>query len=108
MSPTELVCRALCAILFHHTERFEILAWVIMPNHVHVLLHVWRCPLARILQNWKSITARQSNQILNRQGRFWQTEYWDRFMRDSQQQTRAIRYIENNPVRARLCRSAQQ
>jgi hypothetical protein len=34
----------------------------------------------------------------------WQREYWDTFMRDAEQEQRAIRYIETNPVRAKLCR----
>jgi hypothetical protein len=38
----------------------------------------------------------------------WQREYWDTFMRDEEQERRAIRYIENNPVKARLCAAPGQ
>ena len=93
------------AILFHNGQRFQLLAWVVMPNHVHVLLRVQDFPLSRIVQNWKSITAVQVNQMLHRQGSFWQPEYWERFMRNLEQVHKAVHYIEHNPVKARLCES---
>ena len=39
------------AILYHHDQRFSVLAWVVMPNHVHVLVEIWQTPLSKILQN---------------------------------------------------------
>jgi hypothetical protein len=39
---------------------------------------------------------------------FWQREYWDTFMRDEEQERTAIRYIESNPLKAKLCRTAQE
>lgn len=95
-------------LLHHHSARFELLAWCVMPNHVHLLVHVWDWPLAQILQNWKSVSAVESNKGLNRSGTFWQREYWDTFMRDQDQEARAVRYIEGNPVRARLCRTNEE
>jgi len=41
------------ALLHFHHERYELLAWCVMPNHVHVLVHVGDWPLAKILQSWK-------------------------------------------------------
>ena len=93
------------AIWFHHNQRYELLAWCVMPNHVHVLVHVWDWPLAKILQNWKSITAVKANRILGRGGSFWQREYWDTFMRSEEQEKKAVHYIENNPVKAKLSRT---
>jgi len=96
------------AMLHHHARRFDVLAWVVMPNHVHVLVGIWRTPLSKVLQNWKSITAVEGNKILGREGTFWQPEYWDRFMRDEEQARKAIRYIENNPVKTGLCRTPEE
>lgn len=109
-------------------ERYRLVAWVIMPNHVHVLLEV--LPgflLARVVQSWKSFTARRINAWLEDAGRragarrsqeeagrragagrsqnrgsggLWQRDYWDRFIRDEGHLLTAIRYIENNPVKA--------
>ena len=79
-----------------------------MPNHVHVLVEIWETPLSKVLQNWKSITAVAANKLLERQGVFWQPEYWDRFMRTEEQARKAIRYIENNPVKAKLCLTPEE
>jgi REP element-mobilizing transposase RayT len=92
---------------FHHGSRFEMLAWVVMPNHVHALIKVGDTPLSKIIQNWKSIVAVKSNKLLGRTGDFWQLDYWDTFMRDEAQKIKAVRYIENNPVKAKLCRAPE-
>ena len=70
---------------FHHGQRFELLAWVVMPNNVHALIQVGDTPLSKIIQNWKSIVAVQANKLLGRAGDFWQLDYWDTFMRDEAQ-----------------------
>lgn len=96
------------ALRFHHGQRFELLAWVVMPNHVHALLKIGDTPLSRIIQNWKSITAVQANKLLGRTGDFWQSDYWDTFMHDEAQTRKAVRYIESNPVKAQLCRAQEE
>lgn len=94
---------------FHHGQRFDLLAWVVMPNHVHALFRVGdTTPLSDIMQNWKSVSAVAANKVLRRNGDFWQEDYWDTFMRDEEQTRKAIRYIESNPVKARLCREAEE
>jgi REP element-mobilizing transposase RayT len=60
-----------------------------------------------ILKNIKGTTARKANQLLGRTGRFWQKEYFDRYIRDSKHFYAVFNYIENNPVKARLCRSKE-
>ncbi len=73
-----------------------------MPNHIHVLVQVSRTPLASIVQSWKAFIARAANRLLQRQGTFWEREYWDTYMRDAMQMIKARRYIEQNPVKAGL------
>lgn len=92
------------AFRFFDGQRYQLLAWVIMPNHVHVLVEVWKVPLSDLARNWKSYIARQANRILGRTGAFWELEYWDTWMRDEKHTLRTIRYIEANPVKARLVR----
>jgi REP element-mobilizing transposase RayT len=94
-------------MLHHHGQRFKMLAWVVMPNHVHALIEVGRVPLSKVVQNWKSMVAVEANKLLGRMGRFWQPEYWDHYMRDEAQARKAVRYIENNPVKAKLCRAPE-
>ncbi|HEU0010748.1 MAG TPA: transposase [Verrucomicrobiae bacterium] len=106
------------AILHRHGEQYEMLAWVVMPNHFHVLVHVWRTPLWKMVQRWKTWVAthaerraparreskyqQRAEQELGAPAGFWQREYWDTYMRDAEQERKSIRYIEGNPARAKL------
>jgi REP-associated tyrosine transposase len=77
-------------------------AYVVMPNHVHVLLEPVDSP-ARILQGIKGTTARLANAMLRREGeRFWQDESFDRWVRGPKEFARVKAYIEWNPVRVAL------
>ena len=85
-------------------ERYKLTAWVVMPNHIHLLLRpLPGNNLEMIMHSFKSFTALESNKALNRTGRFWMREAFDRYIRDSDHFGRAFRYIENNPVKAGLC-----
>ncbi len=89
--------------LWHHDGvRYRLLAWVIMPNHVHALIEVWQTPLGEILKGWKSYTSKIANKILGCAGTFWQDDYFDRYIRDEDHYRRVVSYIENNPVKAEL------
>ena len=79
---------------------YQLRAWVIMPNHVHVLL----LPKTDVITRWvKGSTARQANLILGRTGAaFWQDESFDRRVRNDWELDRIIRYVEYNPVCAGL------
>jgi type I restriction enzyme R subunit/putative DNA methylase len=110
------------ALLHFHNTRYELLAWCVMPNHVHVLVQVWQTPLWKMVQCWKRFVAIESerrsptrqvsenntNAPARRAALRWQREYWDTFMRDEAQENIAIRYIENNPVKAKLCGAKEQ
>ena len=92
------------ALLGFDGERYELLAWCVMPNHVHVLIKQKQgFPLAELVKSWKVFTAREANTILGRTGRFWMREYHDRRIRDEAHLNRAVVYVENNPVKAGLC-----
>ncbi len=91
------------AILHFDGIRYRILAWCIMPNHVHVIVEVWEAfSLAQIAHSWKSYTAHEANKLLNRSGTFWFREYHDRFIRNDQHLADAVEYVESNPVKAGL------
>jgi putative transposase len=83
-------------------QDYDLLAWAIMPNHVHVLVRIRDTPMAVLIKNWKGRIAREANKLLRRPGPFWEREYWDTYMRAEEQLVRARRYIEQNPVKARL------
>lgn len=81
---------------------YELLAYVVMANHVHVLLRP-NVELARITKTIKGFTARRANEILGCTGeRFWQVESYDHWVRDDEELGRIAAYIEKNPVSARL------
>ncbi len=91
-------------------QRYRLLAWCVMPNHVHTLVEP-KAPLAKIVQSWKSFTGRwalRRNTELGlglRGKRLWMRDYWDRFIRDETHFHGAVRYIHHNPVKAGLCRT---
>jgi len=87
-----------------HQVKYDLHAWVIMPNHAHILITpLTGYSLAEIMHSIKSYTANFGNKALNRTGRFWSPEYFDRFIRNRDHYAKVIIYIENNPVKARLC-----
>lgn len=90
-----------------HGRACDFLAWVVMPNHVHVLVQVRDTPLSSLIKAWKGRVAREANRLLGREGAFWERDYWDTYMRDEDHSARARRYTEQNPVRAGLVRVAQ-
>jgi len=82
-------------------SRYRMLAWCIMPNHVHVVFQpLGEYELAGILHAWKSFTGVEINRYLSRSGLLWQKEYYDHLIRDGAQLRRAIRYTTENPLKA--------
>ncbi|MGB9623961.1 MAG: REP-associated tyrosine transposase [Phycisphaerae bacterium] len=97
------------ALLRFDGSRYQLHAWTIMPNHVHVLftpLHDYS--LSSILHSWKSFTAKQINRVLGTTGKVWQEEYFDRMIRDHAHWINSLAYIDANPVKADLCSSPEQ
>lgn len=77
-------------------------AWVVMPNHVHLLMEP-RVPMGTITRAIKGSTARRANLLLGRTGKyFWQDESFDHWIRDEAEFDKVKSYIEKNPVMAGL------
>ncbi len=92
------------ALLHFDKERYKLVSWVIMPNHVHLLLRPSEnIALEDIMHSIKSYTALKINRLLNRTGKFWQEDYFDRYIRNYEHFEKTISYIELNPVKAKLC-----
>lgn len=87
---------------------YRLLAWVIMPNHVHLLVEILQTPQSELLKNWKGYTSRRINRLLGRQGKLWQDDYWDRYIRDEEHYRKVVHYIEWNPVKAGLVNAPEQ
>jgi REP element-mobilizing transposase RayT len=81
-------------------ERYDLLAFVVMNDHVHVMVR----PLTgRLLEDlvhcWKSYTANRLQRLKARRGCLWQSEYFDRLLRDSTEGVEKAEYILRNPYK---------
>jgi putative transposase len=108
--------------LYHHNGiKFHLLAFCVMPNHVHLVLQPVEIaepqdeprteigdrddgisPLSKIMHSLKSYIAHEANRLLSRQGAFWQRESYDHWIRDDDELERIVLYIQQNPVKAGL------
>ncbi|HCO93315.1 MAG TPA: valine--tRNA ligase [Phycisphaerales bacterium] len=84
-------------------ERYELVAWAVMPNHVHAIVR----PLAghelpKIVHSWKSFTSKQVNLQLNRKGTLWMDEYYDHLIRDEGDFRNQVDYVLANPEKANM------
>jgi REP element-mobilizing transposase RayT len=96
------------SFLTFDSQRYRLLAWVVMPNHVHVLfqpMNGWT--VAKIVAAWKKFTARKICD--DRRGSsedsvapVWHREYWDRYIRDQTHLQQVTEYIHLNPVKTGL------
>lgn len=99
---------------FHDGTRYDLIAYCIMPNHVHVVFHPslkddgTYYSLAQIMHAMKGYTAYRANRLLGRSGAFWQHESYDHVVRDAGELDRIVAYVVNNPVKAGLVQEWQQ
>jgi putative DNA methylase len=116
--------------LYHHNgSKYDLLAYCVMPNHVHVLLQPrytaaqppsdaeasepderpdHQSPLSEVMHSLKSYTAHEANKLLRRSGQFWQHESYDHWVRDEDELERIVKYIAWNPARANLVQKPHQ
>jgi REP element-mobilizing transposase RayT len=95
-------CRAFVETTIRHDDRtrYRLGQFVVMPNHVHVLLQLLPDgDLSMIVKAWKSISARRINKLLKRTGSLWQDEYFDHIVREEATLQRFEEYIRDNPSR---------
>ena len=108
---TDLAAIVQDSFLHFAGERYDLLAFVVMPSHFHWVFRPrdkWiaamtpiqrqRSPREQVMHTIKKWTARRCNELLDRHGPFWQAESYDHWVRDADELERIIRYVENNPV----------
>jgi len=87
-----------------HGVSCKLIDWVIMPNHVHVMIRLFEgFSLSTIIQGWKGASSSEINRHLCRSCTLWAPDYYDRYIRDLDHYHDCRAYILNNPVKARLC-----
>lgn len=87
------------ALRYFDDDRYELGCFVVMPNHVHVLVRPLdnKYSLEQNIGSWKKFSARRINSQLGRNGELWQEESYDRIVRDEEHLWRVIQYIGSNP-----------
>ncbi len=95
------------SLRFNEKNLYNLHFALIMPNHVHMLIKPLTnsskpISIAKIMKDYKSFTANESNKILQRNGQFWHHKNYDLYIRDDEDFFRIKNYVLNNPVKARL------
>ena len=84
-------------------DRYELTDFVVMPNHVHVLVAFPdEDSLLKQCESWKHFTATKINRLVGQRGRYWEQDGFDHLLRSDVQFEYLRGYIANNPVTARL------
>lgn len=92
------------SILYFDGSDIEVICFVIMPNHIHLVFELLNKSklVGDILGSIKKYSAREANKYLNKEGKFWQAESFDRLVRDEKELYNVIKYVLLNPVKAGL------
>ncbi|MDD2238196.1 MAG: transposase [Kiritimatiellae bacterium] len=95
------------ALLHFDAERYRMIAWVVMPNHVHALFQTMnRWSMNSVVGSWKTFTANAIGKLVRQPNEpvphVWYPEFWDRYIRDEMHFANVMAYIHNNPVKAGL------
>ncbi|MES1147183.1 MAG: transposase [bacterium] len=82
---------------------YNLFGFTVMPNHVHVLIEQKEgFPLHRVVRSWKSKSSSLINQARGASEAVWQPDYFDRYIRSAEHFSKAVGYIQMNPVKAGL------
>lgn len=96
----------ICKHTLHYPDKkeYNLICYCIIPNHIHLVFELLNKNrgVSKIMQSIKRISARKSNLVLNRTGKFWQDESYDRLVRDDKELYFIIKYVLMNPVNAGL------
>jgi REP element-mobilizing transposase RayT len=86
------------ALLHFKDQRYRLQGWVVMNDHVHVLVQpIAGYELEELVRRWKSFTANRLQRECDYSGSVWQDEYMDRIVRDEDELFQKAEYILNNP-----------
>ena len=101
------------ALLHFDDQRYRLLAWVVMPNHVHALFQPMNgSSMGSVVRSWKTFTANAIGQLVRKANepvpRVWHPEFWDRYIRNEKHFANTIAYIHDNPVKAGLVTHPEQ
>jgi len=86
----------------------KILAYCLMGNHIHILAVPKReTSLARGIGGTNLLYTQYINRKYKRSGRLWQNRFFSTIVEEEPYLWAVVRYIERNPVRAKLLKKAE-
>jgi putative transposase len=88
-------------------DRFELHAWVLMPDHIHIVIQPGQRPLVEVVRRFKSLSWKRCHQQAGFEKRLWQDGFHDRGVRSERAFRAQIDYVHLNPVRANLVAHAE-
>lgn len=104
----KVACIVKDSLYYFDNKRYDLTAWVIMPNHVHILIKVYKGEsISKIMQSLKAHSARNINRTLGTTGEIWMREYYDRYIRSGEHLDYCMNYIHDNPIKAGLCKRVE-
>ncbi|MEW6214247.1 MAG: transposase [Nitrospirota bacterium] len=88
------------AILFGRRQQwYYLLAFVIMPEHLHLIIIPKDKNISECMKSIKGFPARRINEVFGRKGSIWQSGFYDYILDSEEKVLSRIKYIEENPVR---------
>ena len=85
------------AIEHFNGERYQLHSYIVMPNHVHVLMELAAVEsLPKVIHSWKSFTAKAICRATGKSGAVWQRDYFDRMIRGLGHYRHCLNYIRAN------------
>ena len=97
---------AFLMVVAQATERFDavVLAYCLMGNHYHVVIHTRRGNLSRLMQQLNGVYTQAYNRRHNKVGHLFQGRFKGILVDENAYLLEVCRYVDLNPVRARMVR----
>ena len=80
-----------------HFKNIELIDYVIMPNHIHFVVHIEnknkKEKLGDIIKVFKSLVTKRVGY------KIWQRNYYDHIIRDENDYANTLQYIQDNPLK---------
>ncbi|MEA1980866.1 MAG: transposase [candidate division Zixibacteria bacterium] len=90
-------------MIFSNEMNIKIIAWVILPDHIHMIINPKQNNISKFIQKLKLSFSRKYSICTNTNGLVWQKRFWDHMIRNQEDMNKHINYIHNNPVKHDYC-----
>ncbi len=85
---------------------FDLFGYCLMPNHIHLLIRALETPISRIMQSLLISHTQRYHRRHHSGGHVWQGRFKSPVIQDDDHLLTVLRYIEANPLRARMVKAA--